>query len=67
MVSSNSMGSDQEKELVWHRRYEMFAGLYKGREDVIAERRNGEYVAVEGQGLTFERFLDHVRMKKTYP
>ena len=62
----DSVGSDKEKELAWRRRYEMFIRLYQGREDVIAEQRNGEYFPVEGEGLTFERFLDHVRLKKTY-
>ncbi|MDP2268763.1 MAG: hypothetical protein Q8K46_06300 [Deltaproteobacteria bacterium] len=66
MVSLVSMESDKEQDLVWHRRYEIFTGLYKGREDVIAEQRHGEYFPVEGEGLTFERFLDHVQLKKTY-
>jgi hypothetical protein len=60
------MGPDKEEYRVWHRRYEIFISLYKGREDVIAERRNGKYVSVEGEGLTFERFLDHVHLKQTY-
>jgi hypothetical protein len=50
----------------WRSRYESFVRLYKGRNDVIAERRGEEYVAVHGAGLTFERFLDHVQMKKTF-
>ena len=66
MVSLDAMGSDKEKELIWHHRYKIFTSLYKGREDVIAEHRNGEYVPVEGEGLTFERFLDHVQLKKTF-
>jgi hypothetical protein len=66
MVNLDSMGPDKENYLVWHRRYEMFTSLYKGREDVIAERRNGKYFPVEGGGLTFERFLDHVQLMKTY-
>lgn len=66
MVNLDSMGLDKEKELVWRRRYEMFTRLYKGREDVIAEQRNGEYFPVEGEGLTFERFLEHVQLKQTY-
>lgn len=67
MVNVEEMGSDKENDLlVWHRRYEMFTSLYKGRKDVIAEQRNGKYFPVEGEGLTFERFFDHVQLKKTY-
>jgi hypothetical protein len=54
------------EERMWRSRYELFARLYKGRDDVIAEHRDGEYAPVEGSGLTLERFLDHVRLKKTY-
>jgi hypothetical protein len=57
--------SDREDGL-WRRRYETFIRLYKGRDDVIAERQNGEYVALEGAGLTFERFVEHIRLQKTY-
>ncbi len=53
-------------EAVWHRRYESFTRLYRGREDVIALRQDGEYVALLGAGLTFERFVEHVQMKNTY-
>lgn len=50
----------------WRARYESFVRLYKGRNDVIAERCGAEYVAVQGEGLTFERFLDHVHMRKMF-
>ncbi len=50
----------------WRRRYESFVRLYKGRDDVIAERRGAEYVPVHGAGLTFERFMEHLRMEKTF-
>ena len=64
---NSAPGSLSEAEgNMWRRRYEAFVRLYKGRDDVIAERQNGEYVALQGAGLTFERFLDHVFMKKTY-
>lgn len=51
---------------MWQSRYASFVRLFRGREDVIAERRNGEYVPVPGAGLTFERFCDHVQMRKTF-
>ncbi len=54
------------EEQAWRARYDLFVSLYRGREDVIAEHRNGEYEPVEGTGLTFERFLEHVRKEKTY-
>jgi len=66
LVSLHSMVLDKEEYPVWHRRYEIFTRLYKGRPDVIAEQREGKYFAVEGEGLTFERFLNHVQLKKTY-
>ena len=51
----------------WQKRYEAFVRLYRGRDDVIAERQSdGGYLPVEGAGLTFERFLDHVGQRKTY-
>lgn len=53
-------------EAVWRKRYESFTRLYKGRDDVIAVRQDGEYIAREGAGLTFERFVEHVQMKNTY-
>lgn len=66
MVNSESIDLDKESKLIWRRRYEAFTRLYRGREDVIAEQRNGEYFPIEGEGLTFARFLDHVQLKKTY-
>jgi len=54
------------EEEIWRYRYEIFTHLFKGRNDVIAEHRDGKYSSVEGAGLTFERFLDHVRMNETY-
>ncbi len=50
----------------WRARYESFARLYKGRNDVIAERRGAGYVPVHSAGLTFERFMEHIRMEKTF-
>ncbi len=68
MGEENSVsGSHLEKEEdIWRRRYEIFVGLYKGRKDVIAERLNGEYVALKGAGLTFDRFMKHIRLQNTY-
>lgn len=59
-------GIPPHEEELWLRHYETFIRLYKGRDDVIAEQRDGEYFPVEGSGFTFERFLEHVGMKKTY-
>jgi hypothetical protein len=56
----------QEEEKTWRDSYALFTHLFRGRDDVIAEHCNGEYVSVEGAGLTFERFLDHVSLEKTY-
>jgi hypothetical protein len=64
--NASKPGLANPDEEMWRNRYQAFVRLYKGREDVIAERRGGEYVAVPGGGLTFERFLDHVRMNKTF-
>jgi hypothetical protein len=51
----------------WQSWYKSFTRLYKGRDDVIAEQNeDGEYVTIEGKGLTFERFLDHIHLRKTY-
>jgi hypothetical protein len=68
-MAENSRAPDgflDGKEGLWRRRYQSFVRLYKGRDDVIAERLNGEYVALEGAGLTFERFMEHIRLQKTY-
>ena len=47
--------------------YKSFIRLYKGRSDVIAEQKEGgEYISIEGAGLTFDRFLDHIHLRKTY-
>lgn len=51
----------------WQNWYKSFIRLYKGRNDVIAEQNGGgEYISIEGEGLSFERFLDHIHMRKTY-
>ncbi len=51
----------------WQDRYKSFIRLYRGRDDVIAEQgEDGRYSSVEGEGLTFERFLDHIHLRKTY-
>lgn len=51
----------------WQNWYESFIRLYRGRDDVIAEQKEGgEYISIEGKGLTFERFLDHIQLRKTY-
>jgi hypothetical protein len=51
----------------WQNRYRTFIRLYRGREDVVAEQgEDGRYRDIEGEGLTFERFLDHVHLRKTY-
>lgn len=55
-----------EEAALWQRRHTHFIRLYKGRDDVIAEMSNGKYVAVAGAGLTFDRFMDHVHLRKTY-
>lgn len=52
---------------LWQNWYKSFIRLYKGRDDVIAEQReDGEYIPIEGEGLTFERFLEHIHLRKTY-
>ncbi|MBI4283629.1 MAG: hypothetical protein HY663_04080 [Chloroflexi bacterium] len=53
-------------ETLWRHRYEAFVRLFKGRDDVIAEWQGTKYVPVPGAGLTFERFFDHVQLKKRY-
>jgi hypothetical protein len=59
--------SDDKEAERWHRRYDTFVRLYRGRDDVIAERQeDGSYLPVEGAGLTLERFLAHVGQKKTF-
>jgi hypothetical protein len=60
------MQSGEIGEQTWRRHYEAFTRLYRGRDDVIAERQSGEYVPVPGAGLSFERFVEHVRMERTY-
>jgi len=51
----------------WLRNYKTFIRLYRGRHDIIAEQNEeGGYQVVPGEGLTFERFLDHVLLRKTY-
>ncbi len=55
-----------EERLLWQRRYEVFSRLYKGRDDMIAQMKDGKYVTVEGAGLTLERFIDHVNLRETY-
>ncbi|MFC1958586.1 hypothetical protein ACFLV6_01535 [Chloroflexota bacterium] len=56
----------KSEEALWRHRYEAFVRLYKGRNDVIAEWRDTKYFTVQGAGLTFERFFDHVQLKKRY-
>ncbi len=58
--------SDDEDGELWQKRYKTFVRLYRGRDDIIAEQKDGKYLPVEGAGLTFERFLDHIHLKKTY-
>jgi hypothetical protein len=58
---------DDKEKTRWRRNYQTFIRLYRGRHDIIAEQNEeGEYQAVPGEGLTFERFLDHVFLRKTY-
>ena len=58
---------DDREKARWLRNYETFARLYRGRHDIIAEQNEeGEYQAIPGEGLTFERFLDQVSLQKTY-
>lgn len=64
MASGTGIMPSQDRR--WRENYAFFVRLYKGRQDVIAERRDGEYVELKGSGLTFERFIDHVQMKSTY-
>ena len=55
------------KAELWQNWYKSFIRLYRGRDDVIAEQKEGgEYFPIEGEGLTFERFLDHIHLRKTY-
>jgi hypothetical protein len=58
---------DHRERARWRRSYETFVRFYRGRHDIIAEQNEeGEYQDVPGEGLTFERFLDHVFLRKTY-
>ncbi len=66
MDQRNGQALAKAEEALWRKRYETFVRLYPGRDDVVAERRDGRYVAVPGAGLTFERFVDHARMGATY-
>ena len=51
----------------WQNWYDSFIRLYRGRDDVIAAQTEvGEYISIEGEGLTLERFLDHIQLRKTY-
>jgi hypothetical protein len=51
----------------WQNGYKSFIRLYKGRDDVIAEQKeDGQYISLKGKGLTLERFLDHIHLRKTY-
>lgn len=63
---SSGSGLAKPDDVLWRKRYLTFVRLYKGREDVIAERRDGQYVPVMGTGLTLEKFLDHIQMKKAF-
>ncbi len=63
---SGTLDRAAEDARLWQKRYETFIRLYRGRDDMIAELKNGKYVAVEGAGLTFDRFMDHVHLRKTY-
>jgi hypothetical protein len=68
-VFAGSLGTPDkaaEDAELWQKRYETFIRLYRGRDDIIAELKNGKYVAVAGAGLTFDRFMDHVHLRKTY-
>jgi len=61
------MGREGQEEAINRRNYETFIALYRGREDVIAELRDGKYHPLLGMGgLTFERFQEHVKLEKTY-
>jgi hypothetical protein len=65
-MTDMNISDDKEGER-WHRRYDTFVRLYRGRDDVIAEQqKDGSYLPVEGAGLTLERFLAHVGQKKTF-
>lgn len=66
MNNDKSNGLSSSEEALWRHRYEAFVRLYKGRNDVIAEWRDTEYFTLQGAGLTFERFFDHVQLKKRY-
>jgi hypothetical protein len=58
---------DDKEKSRWLRNYQTFIRLYRGRHDIIAEQNEeGEYRAVPGEGLTFERFLEHIFLQKTY-
>ncbi len=61
---SNELSKSEEG--LWRQRYQAFIRLYKGRDDVVAEARDNKYFSIQGAGLTFERFLDHVHLKKRY-
>ncbi len=47
--------------------YQTLVRLYGGRDDIIAEQqKDGFYLDAMSEGLTFERFVEHVQLKKTY-
>ncbi|MDI7261279.1 MAG: hypothetical protein QME90_15350 [Thermodesulfobacteriota bacterium] len=61
------MVKEEENDDLWRNRYEAFVRLYRGRGDIIAEQKeDGPYIPIEGEGFTFERFLDHIHLRKTY-
>ncbi len=61
---SNELSKSEEG--LWRQRYQAFSRLYKGRDDVVAEERDGKYFSIQGAGLTFERFLEHIDLKKRH-
>ncbi len=62
-TGSPPAGGDQT---LWLARYRSFTRLYHGRHDIVAQRRDGRYVDVAGQGLTLDRFRAHVEGRETY-
>ena len=67
MAGFDGLGVVKAEQELWQGRYTAFRRLYRGRHDVIAERGDdGKYVDLVGNGLTFERFVDHVHMNRTY-
>jgi hypothetical protein len=53
------MLSNTENKAIWSKRYQLFTGLYRGREDRVGIRKDDSYAPIPA-GLTYERFMEHL-------